>query len=73
MIDKKDLKGGEIVIYNKDKNIIDLDNTVEENIKLISEAKKLKPENLTACVLKRSRHDNITTIPLYSLSNGITH
>ena len=25
MIDKKDLKGGEIVIYNKDKNIIDLD------------------------------------------------
>ena len=41
------------------KNIIDLDNTVEENIKLISEAKKLKPENLTACVLKRSRHDNI--------------
>ena len=41
------------------KNIIDLDNTVEENIKLISDAKKTKPENLTACVLKRSRHDKI--------------
>ena len=41
------------------KNIIDLDNSVEENIKLISAAKKLKPENLTACVLKRSRHDKI--------------
>ena len=41
------------------KNIVDLDNSVEENIKLISAAKKLKPENLTACVLKRSRHDKI--------------
>ena len=28
-----------------EKNIIDLDNSVEENIKLISAAKKLKPEN----------------------------
>ncbi len=41
------------------KNIIDLDNTVEKNIKLIAEAKDLKPENLTACLLKRSRHDKI--------------
>ena len=40
-------------------NIIDLDNTVEKNIKLIAEAKGSKPENLTACVLKRSRHDKI--------------
>ena len=40
-------------------NIIDLDNTVEKNIKLIAEAKGTKPENLTACVLKRSRHDKI--------------
>ena len=40
-------------------NIIDLDNTVEKNIKLIAEAKATKPENLTACVLKRSRHDKI--------------
>ena len=41
------------------KNIVDLDNTVEKNIKLIAEAKDLKPENLTACLLKRSRHDKI--------------
>ena len=41
------------------KNIIDLDNTVEKNIKLIAEAKNSKPENLTVCVLKRSRHEKI--------------
>ena len=40
-------------------NIIDLDNTVEKNIKLIAEAKGSKPDNLTACVLKRGRHDKI--------------
>ena len=41
------------------KNIIDLDNSVEKNIKLIADAKNSKPENLTACVLKRSRHEKI--------------
>ena len=41
------------------KNIIDLDKSVEENIKLIAGAKNSKPENLTACVLKRSRHEKI--------------
>ncbi len=41
------------------KNIIDLDNTVEKNIKSIAEAKGSKPENITACILKRSRHDKI--------------
>ena len=40
-------------------NIIDLDNTVEKNIELIAKAKGTKPENLTACLLKRSRHDKI--------------
>ena len=35
-------------------NIIDLDNTVEKNIKLIAEAKGSRPENLTACVLKEA-------------------
>ena len=40
-------------------NIIDLDNSVEKNIELIAQAKGTKPENLTACVLKRSRHDKI--------------
>ncbi len=41
------------------KNIIDLDYSIEKNIKLLSDAKNTKPENLTACVLKRPRHDNI--------------
>lgn len=41
------------------KGIVDLDNSVEKNIKLLAEAKKTKPEKITACVLKRSRHDKI--------------
>ena len=41
------------------KGIIDLDNSVEKNIKLLAEAKKTKPDKITACVLKRSRHDKI--------------
>ena len=41
------------------KNLLDLDNTVEKNIRLLAEAKKTKPENITACVLKRPRHDKI--------------
>ena len=39
--------------------IIDLDNSIEKNIKLIADAKKSRPEHLTACLLKRSRHDKI--------------
>ena len=34
-------------------NIIDLDNTVEKNIKLIAKAKGTKAENLTACTQKK--------------------
>ena len=41
------------------KNIIDLDNSVEKNIRQLAEAKNVKPDELTACVLKRSRHDKI--------------
>jgi len=41
------------------KNVVDLDNSVEKNIKLLAEAKKTKPERITACVLKRPRHDKI--------------
>ena len=41
------------------KNIVDLDNSVDKNIKLLSEAKNTSPEKITACVLKRSRHDKI--------------
>ena len=41
------------------KNLIDLDFTVEKNIKLLSEAKNTTPNKLNACVLKRSRHNSI--------------
>ena len=44
---------------NLPKDLVDLDFSVKENINLISEAKKIKTSALTACVLKRPRHDNI--------------
>ena len=47
---------------NFPKNIVDLDFGVKKNIELLSEAKNLRPNKLTACVLKRPRHDSITKI-----------
>ena len=44
---------------NLPKNLIDLDNSVEMNMKLLSEAKKKKISDITACILKRPRHDKI--------------
>ena len=44
---------------NLPKNLVDLDNSVEKNIKLLSEAKKKDISQITACVLKRPRHDHI--------------
>ena len=44
---------------NLPKNLLDLDNSVETNIKLLSEAKEKSIKDLTACVLKRSRHEKI--------------
>ena len=41
------------------KNLIDLDYSIEKNIKLLSEAKNTKPDKLSACILKRPRHDSI--------------
>ena len=40
-------------------NLINLDNDIKKNIKLLAEAKNTRPENLTACILKRPRHDDI--------------
>ena len=47
---------------NLPKNIIDLDFGIKKNIELLSEAKNLKPNKLTACVLKRSRHNSIIKV-----------
>ena len=41
------------------KNLVDLDNSVKKNINLLADAKNTIPEKITACVLKRSRHNNI--------------
>ena len=44
---------------NLPENLVNLDFSVEKNIKLLAEAKNIKPNDLTACVLKRPRHDSI--------------
>jgi len=44
---------------NLPKNIIDLDLGVENNIKLLAKAKNVRINELTACILKRPRHDKI--------------
>ena len=44
---------------NLPQNLLDLDNEIEKNIKLLAEAKNKKVSELNACVLKRPRHDKI--------------
>jgi fructose-1,6-bisphosphatase II / sedoheptulose-1,7-bisphosphatase len=44
---------------NLPKDLLDLDFSVKKNIKLLAKAKNVETNKLTACVLKRSRHDNI--------------
>jgi fructose-1,6-bisphosphatase II / sedoheptulose-1,7-bisphosphatase len=48
-----------VIGSNLPKNLLDLDNSVEKNIKLLAEAKNKKISDLSACVLKRPRHDKI--------------
>ena len=45
----------------KEKNVIDLDYSVKKNIFNLSEYLNKKPENLTACILDRPRHNKIIT------------
>ena len=51
-----------VIGSNLPKNLMDLDNGVEENIKLLAEAKSKKITELKACVLKRPRHDHIVKV-----------
>ena len=44
---------------NLPSNLVDLDFPVKKNIELLSEAKNVKPNEITACVLKRPRHNSI--------------
>ena len=40
-------------------NLLDLDNSVEKNISLLAEAKNKKISEISACVMKRPRHNHI--------------
>ena len=40
-------------------NLVNLDFTTKKNIDLLSQAKNTTPDKLTACILKRPRHDSI--------------
>ena len=40
-------------------NLVDLDFDVQKNIERLANAKKISPKKITACVLKRPRHDQI--------------
>ena len=48
-----------VVGSNLPKNLMDIDNGVEKNIKILAKAKKKRISELKACVLKRPRHDHI--------------
>ena len=47
---------------NLPRNLLDIDNGVEKNIKILAEAKNKKVSELKACILKRPRHDHIVKI-----------
>ena len=48
-----------VIGNNLPKNLLDLDNEVKKNLKLLAEAKNVNISDLKACVLKRPRHDHI--------------
>ena len=62
---KSNLLGAPETYMNKisancsEQNVVDLDFSVKRNIYNLAEAKNLKPESLTACVLDRPRHKEI--------------
>ena len=47
---------------NLPRNLLDIDNGVEKNIKILAEAKNKKISELNACVMKRPRHDHIVKV-----------
>ena len=51
-----------IIGSNLPKNLLDLDNSIEKNINLLAEAKNKKPSQLSACIMKRPRHEPIVKI-----------
>ena len=51
-----------VIGSNLPKNLMDLDNGVEKNIKILAAAKNKKVSDLKACVLKRERHNSIVEV-----------
>ena len=51
-----------VIGTNLPKNLMDIDNGVEKNIKILAEAKNKKISDIKACVLKRPRHDHIVKV-----------
>ncbi|MDB9795977.1 class II fructose-bisphosphatase [Pelagibacteraceae bacterium] len=51
-----------IIGKNLPKNLLDLDYSIEKNINLLSQAMNKKPSDLNACVMKRTRHNNIVNV-----------
>ncbi len=51
-----------IIGSNLPKDLLDLDNSIEENLKLLAEAKNKKLTELSACIIKRPRHEYIVKI-----------
>jgi len=47
---------------NLPRNLLDIDNGVEKNIKILAEAKNKKISELNACVMERPRHDHIVKV-----------
>ena len=47
---------------NLPKNLIDLDYGTRKNIRRLADSKNTTPDKLTACLLKRPRHDNIVEV-----------
>ena len=47
---------------NLPENLIDLDFSIEKNINLLAQAKNVSPNKLTACLLKRKRHESIIKV-----------
>ena len=48
-----------IIGSNLPDNLLDLDNSIEENINLLAAAKNKRPNEINACVMKRPRHAHI--------------
>jgi fructose-1,6-bisphosphatase II / sedoheptulose-1,7-bisphosphatase len=51
-----------IIGSNLPKNLLDLDNNVEKNINLLAVAKNKKLSELSACIMKRPRHEHTVKI-----------